>query len=155
MDERVIVKNMVRGMISLNIPSMHFRRIWQKKGAKLPIEKSVLREAIYDPGVENMFRSGVLYIEDMDFKIELGLEQPGTKEPTQIPHMDDKYMTRILTLMPISEARECMMKMSEVQKQELVDFACGLNNINMDRVSAIEEICGTNILKVVSLHQEG
>jgi hypothetical protein len=79
MDDKVMVMSMIGGTIS--VPSLG-RKVWSKKGQKLMVSKEVLREAIYEPGVEYMFKNGILYIEDMDFKIELGLEEDGVKVPT-------------------------------------------------------------------------
>jgi hypothetical protein len=120
MDDKVMVTSMVGGTISASALN---HKVWNKKGQKLPVSKDILREAIYEPGIEYMFKNGILYIEDMDFKIELGLEAEGTKTPTQIIPMDEKYMTRVLKLMPISEMKKSIDEMSMVQKQELVDFA--------------------------------
>ena len=120
MNEKVMVTSMVGGTISA---SSLEHRVWNKKGQKLPVSKDVLREAIYEPGVEYMFKKGILYIDDMDFKIELGLEAEGTKTPTDILPVDDKYLNRILRLMPIVEMKAAIDKMSIVQKQELVDYA--------------------------------
>ena len=81
MNERVIVTSMVSGRIGLVLPRMHINKVWPKKGTKLPVEKDILREAIYEPGVEYLFKQGLLYIDDMDFKIELGLESEEAKKP--------------------------------------------------------------------------
>ena len=64
MNERVIVTSMVSGNVGLTLPHLRVNKTWPKKGTKLPIEKDVLREAIYEPGVEYMFKNGILYIED-------------------------------------------------------------------------------------------
>ena len=107
MNDKVYVTSMVGGTV------VAMRKTCPRKGAKLPIDKEVLREAIYNPGVEYMFKNGILYIDDMDFKIELGLEEEGTKTPTNIIAVDEKYMNRLMRLMPIKEMRESILKMSD------------------------------------------
>jgi hypothetical protein len=84
MNENVIVTNMSNGIALMCLQQNGYlvKKVWQKKGAKLPISKDLLRENFYDSGVEGMFRKGILYMDDMDFKIELGLEEPDTKVPT-------------------------------------------------------------------------
>lgn len=151
MDEKVMVTSMVGGTIST--PALN-HRVWNKKGQKLPISKDVLREAIYEPGIEYMFKNGILYIEDMDFKIELGLESEGTKIPTQILPMDDKYMNRVLKLMPIADMKKAIDSMSQVQKQELVDFAVLQNDIQLDRIKIVSEKCGVDILRTIELNRQ-
>ena len=151
MDEKVMVTSMVGGTISASALN---HRVWNKKGQKLPVSKDVLREAIYEPGVEYMFKNGILYIEDMDFKIELGLESEGTKIPTQILPMDDKYMNRVLKLMPIADMKKAIDSMSQVQKQELVDFAVLQNDIQLDRIKIVSEKCGVDILRTIELSRQ-
>ena len=151
MDDKVMVTSMVGGTISASALN---QRVWNKKGQKLPVSKDILREAIYEPGIEYMFKNGILYIEDMDFKIELGLEAEGTKTPTQIIPMDEKYMTRVLKLMPISEMKKSIDEMSMVQKQELVDFAVKQNDIQLDRIKIVSDKCGVDVLKAIELNRQ-
>lgn len=151
MNEKVMVESMVGGTVSA--PSLE-HRVWNKKGQKLPVSKDVLREAIYDPGVEYMFKNGILYIEDMDFKIELGLESEGAKAPTDILPVDDKYLNRVLKLMPVSEMKAAIDKMSIVQKQELVDYASKQNDIQLDRLAIVSEKCKVDILKTIELNRQ-
>lgn len=151
MDDKVYVTSMVSGTISvlgLN------RRVWRKKGQKLLVSKDSLREAIYDPGVEFMFKKGILYIEDMNFKIELGLEEAGAKNPTQVIPMDEKYMNRVLKLMPISEMKQVINSMTSVQKQELVDYAIHQPDVQLDRIKIISEKCGVDVLKAIELNRQ-
>lgn len=151
MDDKVMVTSMVGGTISVSALN---HRVWNKKGQKLPVSKDILREAIYEPGVEYMFKKGILYIEDMDFKIELGLEAEGTKVPTEILPMDEKFMNRVLKLMPVPEMKTTIDKMTMVQKQELVDFAVKQNDISLDRINIVSSKCGVDILKTISLVQQ-
>ena len=150
MDDKVMITSMVGGTISVSALN---HRVWNKKGQSRPVSKDILREAIYEPGVEYMFKKGILYIEDMDFKIELGLEAEGTKVPTEILPMDEKFMNRVLKLMPIPEMKTTIDKMTMVQKQELVDFAVKQNDISLDRIKIVSDKCGVDILKTISLVQ--
>ena len=151
MNERVMVTSMVSGRIGLVLPRLHINKVWPKKNTKLPVEKEVLREAIYEPGVEYMFKQGLLYIDDMDFKIELGLEEEGTKAPTNVIPMDEKYMSRVLKLMPIAEMKKAISAMNDNQKRELIDFASEQNDISFDRMDVIKKLTGIDVVKVIEL----
>ena len=94
-NRKVMVVSNTIGETIINVPSMHFRRVWERKGAKKPIDLEILREIIYDPGVEIMFRKGILYIEDMPTKIELNLEEEGTTTPTNIVVLTDEQRQRL------------------------------------------------------------
>lgn len=148
MNDKVYVTSMVSGTVKA------MRKTWPRKGTKLPVEKDLLREAIYEPGVEYMLKTGILYIDDMDFKIELGLEAEDTKTPTNIIALDDKYMNRIMKLMPIQEMRAAVSKLSENQKRELVDYASSQNDVSMDRLGVLKELTGIDVLKVIELKRQ-
>lgn len=151
MNETVIVTSMVKGVISLNQPQHHLVKTWPRKGTKLPVSKEALREAIYEPGVEAIFKEGILYIDDMDFKIELGLEEEHAKAPTNIIPVDEKYLERVLKRMPVVEMKMVIKNMNPTQKQELIDYACEQNDIQLDRINAIKELTGTDLFKVIEL----
>ena len=69
--EKVEVVSKVGGTAIFTVPDLHYRREFRKKGAKVSIDKALLEEAMYDPGVESLFREGILYIEDMKDKYEM------------------------------------------------------------------------------------
>ena len=154
MNDKVIVTSMVNGIIGINRPEYRLVKTWPQKGAKLPIEKEALRQAIYEPGVEYMFKKGMLYIDDMDFKIELGLEEEGAKAPTNIIPVDEKYLERVLKRMPLREMKEAIKAMNDNQKRELVDYATEQNDIQLDRINAIKELTGIDLFKVIELKNQ-
>ena len=129
MNDKVIVTSMVSGVIGLNHPEYRLVKTWPKKGTKLPIEKEALRQAIYEPGVEYMFKNGMLYMDDMDFKIELGLEEEGTKIPTTVVPMDEKYLERVFKRMPVIEMKTVIKSMNGISIIS-VDFCTATVVIN-------------------------
>lgn len=154
MNEKVIVTSMVNGLVSINKPQYHLVRVWPQKGAKLPVEKNALREAIYEPGVAYMFKNGMLYIDDMDFKIELGLEEEGATAPTAIIPVDEKYLERVLKRMPLAEMKIAIKGMNGEQVHELIDYASEQNDIQLDRIAAIKEITGADLFRVIELKKQ-
>jgi hypothetical protein len=154
MNDRVIVTSMVNGIIGINRPEYRLVKTWPQKGSKLPVEKDALRQAIYEPGVEYMFKKGMLYIDDMDFKIELGLEEEGTKTPTAIIPIDAKYLERVLKRMPVREMKEVIKTMNDVQRRELIDYAAEQNDIQLDRINAIKELTGIDLFRVIDLKNQ-
>ena len=151
MNDRVIVESMVNGVVGITLPHLLFSKSWPKKGSKLPIDKEILRQAIYEPGVEYMFKHGILYMDDMDFKIELGLEEEGTKAPKNIIPVDEKFLERLLKKMPTYEMKQHLKTMNDTQLRELIDYATAQNDIQLDRLSAIKEITGIDLFKVIEL----
>lgn len=151
MNDKVIVKSMSTGKIVIDLPDLRFKREWPKKYSKVSVDAEVLKEALYDPGVEYMINNGLLFIEDMDFKKEVGLEPEDAKEPVNIVPLDEKLMQRILKLMPISQVGEELKKLNVEQRRMLVTYAIENEMISMDRVDIIKEICGVDLLKAISL----
>lgn len=150
MNDKVIVTSMVGGNIGITLPHIRFNKTWPRKGTKLTIEKDILREAIYEPGVEYLFKQGILYIDDLSFKIELGLEPEGAEAPTHVA-VDEKYMARVLKVMPIGEMKKAISEMNEIQRQEFVDFASSQNDISLERIKVVDQVTGANILKIIEL----
>ena len=156
MNEKVIITSMVGHSVGIDLPHNGYKvqKYWPQKGSRVTIDKDMLREAIYDPGVERIFKSGMLYIDDMDFKIELGLEEEGAKAPTNIIPMDEKYLERVLKRMPLTEMKQAIKKMSADQVQELILYATKQNDIQLDRLTAIKELTGTDLFKVIELERQ-
>jgi hypothetical protein len=121
--EKVKVISTEEGSISINIPDLRLKRRWNKKGAELTIDLDTLKEAMYDPGVEYMFKTGMLYIEDMDKKKKLELEPEDATEPENIIVLSDVQKKRYLTVLPIGEFKDSIKKLSVEQRKELVNFA--------------------------------
>lgn len=156
MNEKVLVTSMVKHSVGISLPQNGYmvEKNWPQKGAKVLIDKESLREGIYLPGVEYMFKKGILYIDDMDFKIELGLEEPDTKTPTNIIPMDEKYLERVMKRMPLVEMKQTIKKMSRDQLEELILYASSQNDIQLDRITAIKELTGTDLFKVIELKMQ-
>ena len=151
MNDKVMVTSMASGVVGITLPHLLFSKSWPKKGSKLPIDKEILRQAIYEPGVEYMFKHGILYMDDMDFKIELGLEEPGTTTPKNIVPVDEKFLERLLKKMPVYEMKQHLKTMNDTQIRELMDYATSQNDIQLDRLGAIKEITGIDLFKVIEL----
>ena len=156
MNDKVLVTSMVNHSVGISLPQNGYmvRKSWPQRGAKVLIDKDSLREGIYIPGIERIFKRGVLYIEDMDFKIELGLEEADAKVPTNIVPVDEKYLERLMKRMPIAEMKAAIKKMSKDQVEELVLYASSQNDIQLDRLSAIKELTGTDLLKVIEIKRQ-
>ncbi len=150
MNERISVKSMSSGKISINLPDLRFKREWPRKGAVVNIERDLLKEAIYDPGVEYMLNNGLLYIEDMDFKKEIGLEPEDAEKPVNIVPLEEKTMQRYLKVMPVAELSEVLDTLNYEQKRILVNYAIQNELVSMDRVDLIKEKCGVDLLKAIS-----
>lgn len=84
---RIMVKNLTHGRVVLVEPTTRIRIEWGKKGEKKPVPMDKLKEAIWTTGVMNLFKDGILGIDEPDaFEIykELGLESPEAKNQNRL-----------------------------------------------------------------------
>ena len=109
---------------------------------------------MYDPGSEYMFRTGMLYIEDMDIKKEIGLEPEEATEPVNIIVLDEKQLNRYLTVMPLHEFKENVKKLSIEQAKNLVDYAVQKETITFDKAEFLEKVTGLNAMSMIQLNRK-
>jgi hypothetical protein len=153
MSDTVYVTSTVNGTVGFSMPELRFKRVWQKKKAKFPVPKDVLREAIFNPGVSYLFEKGILYIDDLEFKKEIGLE-PYDAEKETIILLEDKYIERLLGVMPIQEFKIEFGKLTIEQQKEVAGYAVEHNMIDMSKAEHMKKICGVDVIKMYSIKKQ-
>ena len=153
MDKKVKVASLVSQRIVLTVPDLRLRRVWEKKGAVMTIPFEQLEEAMYSPGVENLFRNGLLGIDDMEVKIALGLEPEGAKEPTNIITLNDEQRKRYLTEMPLHEFKEKLRELPIEQINELAAYAIEHEILNFDKSEEIKKYVNVDVMRAVQLNR--
>lgn len=136
-------------VVVLTVPALNLRRRWAKQGAIQKIPFETLQMAFYEPGVEALFKSGILYIEDMEAKITLGLEEEGTEQPTNVVFLTEELAKKILTGTPIKNIPEELDKLTGDQCVELAQYAVKFRITDMARCNLIKERSGVDVLKKV------
>ena len=154
MENRVNIRSTVKALVSINVPTLNLRRSWPKKGAIQKIPFDVLEQAYFEPGVEYLFKTGVLYIEDMEVKRALGLEDPEAEAPTAIIDLTDDYMKKLLTATPLKDFREEVEKLSHEQIKELVQFAVEIGVTDYHRCKLLQEKTGFDVMKAAIARKE-
>jgi len=150
MDEsKIMVVSMTDGRVGLTYEPARFHRVWPSRGAKIAVDKEMLREAIYEEGVATLFREGMLYIEDMAFKKELGLEPDDAEEPQNIIPLDEKLMRRMMTVMPTAEFKDRIKALSREQCMDLADYAVENELTNFEKCEVLRGLTGINILNAI------
>lgn len=150
----ITVKSTVRAIVVMNVPSLNLKRTWQKKGAIQKIPMDLLEQAIYDPGVEYLFKSGTLYIDDMEAKIVLGLEEPGTEEPTNVIALSTEDAEKLLKNTPLKDFREKVASLSHDQAVELANMAVDLKVTDYQRAQILKEKTEIDVFKAAVAAQE-
>lgn len=153
-EEKVVVKSTVNGRVGITLPDYRFKQEWNRKGAKANIDKQILNDIMFEPGVDYMFKTGILYIEDMETKKELGLEPQNAKEPENIIVLDENQMKRQLSLVPFHEFKTTMEKLSKEQRMNLVQFAVQQEILpSMEKTDLLQKATGVDIVSAIRLNR--
>ena len=153
-NRKITIESLSTGRVGIDIPELHLRRRWEKKGAKTTIDLDTLKEAIYYKGVSNLFTDGFLKIDDMDVKIELRLEPEGAKEPENIIILSDAQRQRLLTVAPDRDLKEALGKISYEQTQELIEYAIEHEITDINKCDILKKATGVDIIKAVLLKRQ-
>lgn len=153
MNKEVAVKSETRKRVSINLSDIRLKRVWEKKGTvrKIPFED--LKEALYNPGVEYMFRNGLLSIDDMETKIELGLEEEGAEKPS-IVILSDAEKETYLNNLTMPEFREKVNALPVEQIKALVDYAIEKEIMQIDKTEFLKRLTGTDIINAIKLNRQ-
>ena len=155
MDDKVKVKSLVSKRVIMTVPDLRLRRVWEKKGAVVIIPFSQLEEAMYLPGVENLFKEGILGIDDMEQKIALGLEPEGADAPVNIITLTEQEMKRYLTVMPEFELKEKLKELPHEQIMELATYAIQHEvPISLDKSEIIQSYTGIDVITAIKLNRD-
>lgn len=149
--EKVKIISMTGHRVGVTVPEMRFSRTWPAKGSAITVEKEILEDLMYDPGFKYMIESGMLYIEDLEVKKELGLEPEDAKEPVNIIVLSDEERRKYLTVYSFMAFKEKVSKLSYEQVMALADYAIENKLVDIDKCNYIKTICGRDIIRSIEL----
>ena len=153
MEEKVKVINLISSRVNIDVPDVRLKRVWEQKGAIKAIPFDQLEEALYDPGVEALFREGILGIKDLETKKKLGLEPEDATEPVNIITLDDTQRKRYLTAMPLHEFKTNIKELPLEQIRELAQYAIDNELVDFDKSEIIKKITGTDIIGTIQMNK--
>ena len=153
-NKKVAVINQSNSRVGINIPDLRFKRVWEKKNAKILVDMDILRELIYDNGVSYMFEQGILFIDDMEAKIELGLEPETAKAPVNILKIDDAMLKRALGPMILIEFKKFFESLTEEQKHQVAEYAIANECTDFSKAEIIQSAIGINVISAIQLNRQ-
>lgn len=154
MEGKVTITNMVNAQVGINLPDIHFKHTWEKRGDKFTVSHEIFEAMMYNNGARNIFAEGILYTEDMEVKKEFGLEPEDAEEPVNIIVLNEAQMKRYLTVMPFRDFKENLEKVSQEQLLLLVQYAID-NKImaDIEKINYLRDKTGISILKAIEENQ--
>ena len=153
-NRKVMVKSMVASRVGINLPDLKLKRTWEKRGVVRPIPFEELEQALYEPGVEYMFKQGILAIDSMEDKIALGLEEEGTTTPTNIIVLTEAEMDRYWKVLPFIEFKQKLTGLPKEQIQNLVDYAIDKEYTDINKCEYIKEKMEIDIIRAIQLNRQ-
>lgn len=149
----VMVKSASDYTVVVNVPDLTLHRTWTKRGQQFPIDRKVLFQAYYDPSVEFLFNEGLLTTDDEEFLKAIGLmEENGEK--TVIP-LTETFLNRMIKLMPLSEVKAELEKLTRTQLDELADYAIlHYKDLHFDRIDILTKATGKDIMGAIKNYKD-
>lgn len=146
--DMIFVTSASNSTVVINVPDMPLHRVWTKRGQRLPISRVDLERAFYDPGVDFLFRQGLLITDDKIFMQDVGLMDEN--EHTDIFPMTEQLQKRMLKVMPITELKDNLRKMSRAQLEEFGEYAVlHYADLGMDRVELLTKATGKDLMSAI------
>lgn len=152
--DKVVLISTVDGSVTIKNDELHFRRTWDRKGAKIKVKKELLEELMYDQGVENMLKDGTLYIEDMEVKKELELEPEDAKEPVNVIVLNDTQKRTLLKVTPYAEFKKKVDSLPKTQVEELVQYAISTDFMEKEKTDYLKEKTQVDIVLAIRIKNE-
>ena len=146
------VTNTTNHPILIELPDSKFRRTWQANSA-FKVDIDILREAVYDTGFKAFLDDGVLFIEEKEIRVDLGLEEADAEKPF-VTILKPAQMTRLIKAAEIKEFRETLAEITKEQALSLVDLAIKEKSISMEKLIALKEKTGIDVVKAIELERQ-
>ena len=155
MENRMVkVTSMMDAQIGITDNSIGFKRRWQRRGQSLPIPYETLEMLLYQDGVANMFKQGMLYIDNMKDKQDLGLEPLEAEKPVNIIALNETQIKELLLNKPMAVFKRELSQLPDAQIDSIIDYAIEHSIINTDKCAVLKEVTGRDILAAVKRKQE-
>ena len=155
MAENIKVKSLAKATVGMTVPHLNLRRTWARKGAVQLVPFELLEQAIFEPGVEYLFKTGILFIEDLQIRIRLGLEEEeATPETAKMIELTDEKIKELLTQTALKDFRETIDGLSLAQIEELANGAIELRITDYQRCQILKDKTGKDVLKIVLRENE-
>ena len=153
-DKKVTVVNMVDAQVGIKNPDFRFQANWPAKGSRVRIDKQMLDDLMYEDGVRYLFDNGILYIDDMQDKIDLGLEDEGTTKPTKIIVWSEADMKKYLTVKPMHEFKTEFDKLSRDQQQEVARYMVANELVgSLEKAEYVQKKTEIDVISAVRLNK--
>lgn len=152
-NRQVLLENMMDAIVSVVKPEYGVRRKWNKRGQVMALPFDIVEQLLWDRGFRNLIDNGILYIKDMQTKIDLGLEPAGAEEPVNIRSLNEQDMQNIWNA-PVAVFKKELEDLPQIQIDNLVEYAIAHDIVDAAKCGYIKQLTGKDILKAISNKQD-
>lgn len=153
-DRMVKLTNMVNKIVGVTLPEFGVNRTWQKKGQSYALPFDTVRDMLWDEGFKNMIDRGMLYIDNMQDKIDLGLELEGTTEPENIIALTDDQIKKLLTTSSFEDFKETVDKISGTQVASIANYAILNEIVDSAKCDYLYQVIHIDVIKAIARNKE-
>ena len=150
----VNLKNMVNKTVGVKLPEYGVNRKWTAKGQVIPLPYDTVEQMLWHEGFRKMIDRGILYIESMKDKIDLGLEPADASEPENIKVLSDIQIKNLLISQPYEVFKREIFTLNMTQINNIVNYAIANEIVDVQKAELLRTISGIDILKAVSTKKE-
>ena len=146
-DDKIKVISAIDHRCGIDNADLHISRRWPGRGSVVTFTKEQIEELMFDPSFRNMVDDGMLYIDDMEVKKEVGVEPEDATTPTIIL-MDEKQLERFWKNMPMTQFKLETEKLTKSQLTSLARYAMSHGDDgSIEKANYLTKISGFQILK--------
>lgn len=150
-ERNVKIVSMVDNMVSIRKPEYNIYRSWKNRGQVFTIPFDTVQQLLWDTGFKNLIYSGVLYIPDLQDKIDLGIEEEGATEAKNIVAFTEEKMVELFSdKVPMEEFIKLMTTVPRTQVDILIEYAIEKEIVNVEKDKFLQELTGKDILVGIS-----
>ena len=154
MSDKIKVISAFDGRCGIDNMRLNISRRWEGRGDSVLFTKEQIEELQFDNAFMNMVRAGMLYIDDMEEKKEIGVEPEEAETPTLIL-LDNKELKRFWNDMPLAQFKLETKGLTSSQIKSLAEYAIRHGNDgSIEKASYLSSISGYNILKGIELEKQ-
>ena len=150
----VNITNMVNKTVGVKKMEYGVNRKWTKKGQSIPVPYDVVEQLLWTEGFRNMIDRGILYIESLKDKIDLGLEPDGATEPENIIVLNSKQIDNLLRNVPFVAFKKEVENLNEIQLKEIANYAIANKIADAEKSAYLYDLVQVDILKTISRNLE-
>lgn len=150
----VRLKSTSTSTVVVSQPSYGIRRVFPNKGSVQAIPFEIMEQLLWSEGFRNLINTGILYIDNMQDKIDLGLEDEGTTQPTRIKIFTDEQILTLLKIKSFDDFRKELATVTIDQAHAVVDYAVKNQIIDSQKVDYLKEITGRDVIKIIARKKE-